>query len=774
MFFGIFMKKSWVQWALLPAAAAVLVACGGGGGGGGVTGSSGASSFSVSGTAATGAAINAGTVRIYDAAAQVVATGTTDAQGRYSLSVPVSATAPFVVEVELSGQKLYSVFNDKADTRANVNQLTNALTAMLSRSGVPELLPTELSSGSANISSEAINAGKTLINTAISPLKDAVIQLGQLVPDFHQGEFSANGTGLDKLLDTTNVLTTAVSESPSTSSVNVQIAFNVATDLDTTRELPSIKFNSSETVSQVASRATYQIDAASLPPNELGRLYNEFIDQLRACYAIPKSERVSGYTILAQACKDIFIDRDPTRYLDGGYRLGPYRFNGLFTLSQPPVFTQALSPVLIHNVTGTGDSLSGKAVIAFRGEDAEGNYLNSKVVVQVYTLNGRKVFGAIGDQNPAEFYVNAESVVTNFPLKTNGSYDYLSSGYAVWLPSAVEGRANVRSVSLTTPTQAVITMGKWGNRNQLYVCKPGQSPDNATCTGLPSFVQGFRYLDEQRHAEAQSPVSLLQVRSTLVYSRTQDVNNINCSVFKTAYNNQATLCPRTDDEIESQTPGGLWTAVYTFADDSTLTLKARHPVRALSNRELASGVGPNAKAARLTPESINTLKGLSQIAVADGRAYSDWTSVPERPIWAPASGGFPFAWTVAAGQEAPKKVKAIGRVAYDTTPNQTWNRNYNGFDVRPNWEDELNFKTNTRSVEIRCGLAAGTGDVSCKNATTGDNFNANVTPVAADVDTSRVVPGYANGTWMSTSLLWTSDNTQTNLMRVYSWYDPSQ
>lgn len=765
------MAKSVFRCLLLPAAAAALVACGGGGGAPTV----GANSFSITGTAATGAAITGGTVKIYDAAGQTVASGTTDTQGQYNLSVPLNSTAPFVVEVELAGQKLYSVLTEKSDTRANVNQLTHALAAMLSHSGVPELLANELSSGAATVSNETITLKKDLINSAISPLRSAVVELGQSVPDFHSGAFSADGTGLDKLLDATNVLTTAVAGNSSDSTVNVQVAFNVATDLENTRELPSIRFNSAESVSQVATRASsFQIDPATLPPDEIGQMYSEFLDRMRACYSIPKSQRVSGYTILAQACKDIFVDRDPDRYLDGGYRLGPNRFAGMFTLEQTPVFSQALSPVLIHNITGSGDSLSGKAMIAFRGEDSEGNYLNSKVVMQVYTLNGRRVLGAVGDQNTAEFYVNAESVATNFPLKDTESYDYLSSGYAVWLPSTVAGRGTVKKAVLTTPTNANITMGKWGSRSQLFVCKPGQNPDNGDiCNGLPSFVQGFRYADSDRHNRGESPVSLLQVRSTLIYSRTQDESNTSCAAFKTAYNNPQAPCPRTDDEIEDQTPGGLWTAVYTFNDNTTLTLKTRHPVRALSGRELASGSGPNTKAARLTSSTVAALKGLSQLAVNDGRAYSDWTTVAERPVWGPASGGFQFEWTVGAGQEAPRKVKAIGRVAYDTTQNRSWNRNLNGVDMRPNWEDELNFKTNTRSVEIRCALATGTGDVSCKNATTGSNFNRDVTPVAADVDLSNLAAGYANGVWMSTSLLWTVDNTQTNLMRVYSWYDPS-
>lgn len=765
------MFKQTMRLMLLPAAAAVLVACGGGGGAGGA-----ASSFSIGGTAATGAPITAGTVKIYDATGQVVASGVTDEQGLYSLSVPMTATAPFVVEVSLAGQRLYSIANGKTDTRANVNQLTNALTSMLSSKGNPELLASELSSGVTTISAQNISNKKELLDTAISPIKSAVLSLGQEVVDFHSGAFSANGSGLDKVLDTTNIFTTSIGGSGASSAVNVQIAFNIASDLESTRELPGLLFNSGETIQQVESRGNaVQINSALLPPTEIGSMYQDFLARMRTCYAVPKAQRVSGYTILAQECKDIFVDRNPASYLDGGFELGPNRFAGMFTLEQPAIFIQTLSPVLIHNITGSGSSLNGKAIISFRGEDIDGNYLNSKVVVQVYTLNGRKVLGAVGDQNPAEFYVNAEAVATNFPLKNSEAFDYLSSGYAAFIPSSVPNRASVIKAVLTTPNGSTITMGKWGNRSQLFVCVSGQNPDiGVDCTGLPSFVQGFRYVDAQKHNNGESPVSLLRVRSTLVYSRTQDSSNTGCTAFKTAYNNQSILCPRTDNEIESQTPGGLWTAEYTFTDNSNLVLKARHPVRALSGRELAGGTGPNTKAARLTSETISALKNLSQLAVTDGRAYSTWTSSPENPIWAPADGGFNFAWTVDAGQEAPRKVKAIGRVAYDTTQNRSWNRNLNGKDMRPNWEDELNFKTNERSLTIGCKLAAGSGDVSCKGASTGANFNSNVSPIQSDVNAANVTTDYANGVWMSTSLLWTSDNTATNLMRVYSWYDPSQ
>lgn len=772
-FCGAFMFKQTFQWMLLPAAAAVLVACGGGSGDKSATTDS-SKPFLIQGTAATGAAIVGGVVRIYDASGSAVSSGSTDANGKYSLSVPMSAIAPFVVEVDLADQKIYSVFSDKVDSQVNANQLTNTLAAILSKNGNPELLVNELRDESLVFTAQSIESKKELIKSSISPVKIAVESLGQNVQDFHNGIFDADGTGLDKLLDATNVLTTTARSADEANTVNVQISFNLASDLNVDRQMTGLQFERGDSISQIASSASLlNINAANLPPTELGGMYLEFLERMRVCYSLPKSQRVSGFTILAQECKDIFKGSDPENFLDGGFKPGENRFAGMFLLDQPPVFKQALSPLLIHNISGSGSSLKGGAVIAFRAEDAEANYYNFKMVVEVATLNGNRVFSAVGDQNQAEFYVNAEAKVDNFPLKSNNSDDYISSGYSVWLPASIVGRDTVKKAILTTPNGATVTMAKNGNRRNLWICRPNQNPDlGEVCNGIPSFIQGFRYISEQRNANGEFPISIRQVRTNLVYSRTQDATNTSCEAFKTAYGSQSTLCPRTDSEIESQMPGGLWQAEYHFNDNTKLILKTRNPVRALSNRELAASSGPNSKAARLTTDSINALKTLSQLAVDDGRAFSNWTDVPERPIWAPLTGPFNFEWIVEAGQEAPRMAKAIGRVHYYQSQNQIWNRDVQGVDVRPNWEDEIRFRNSTRNAKIKCELTNASADVSCGGVLVND-FDRNESPLIEDLDISNVTSDYAPGAWMSTSLLWTIDNTNTNIMRIYNWYDPN-
>jgi hypothetical protein len=769
------MFKQAVRWVLLPAAVAVLAACGGGGGGSPSVPKIATQPFLIQGTAATGAAIVGGVVRIYDASGVVVASGSTDANGKYSLSVPISSIAPFVVEVDIADQKIYSVLSDKVDSQVNVNQLTNTLAAILSINGDPKLLVDELRDGSLVFTQQSIDSKKELISASISPVKMAIESLNQNVPDFHNGIFDADGTGLDKLLDTTNVATSSVRSVGVDGRVNVQMSFNLASDIENSSQMTGLQFNSSDSIVQVANKAgLLNINPESLPPTELGSMYLEFLERMELCYSMPKSQRVSGFTILAQECKDIFKDSNPENFLDGGFGPGEKRFAGMFLLDQPPVFRQALSPVLIHNISGSGMSLQGKAVIAFRAEDAEANYYNFKMVVEVSTLNGNRVFSAVGDQNQSEFYVNAEAVVNNYPLKSNSSDDYLSSGYSVWLPASVAGRGTVKKAILTTPNGATLTMGKFGNRQNLWVCRANQNPDlDQVCNGIPSFVQGFRFINEERNANGESPVSIRQVRNNLVYSRTQDAANTSCPAFKEAYGSQQAPCPRSDEEIESQTPGGLWQAEYHFNDNTEpLIVKTRNSVRALSNRELAGALGPDSKAARLTTDSINVLKNLSQLAVDDGRAFPWWTNNIERPIWTPANGPIEFQWTVAAGQEAPRMAKAIGRVAYYQAYANAWSSNVLGVDMRPNWEDEIRFKNTTRNAKIKCELTAASADVSCKGVLVND-FDKDESPIIEDLDISSVTSDYAEGAWMSTSLLWTIDSNNTNLMRVYNWYDPN-
>src|SRR4029079_6964211 len=102
--------------------------------GGGTVGSTPAAaptSFVVGGTAASGAPFAGGTVTVVDSAGTVFSgpTGgvTTDANGVYSIPLPLTAKPPFVVMVKRDDRSLVSVVAEAKDSTANITPLTNLI-----------------------------------------------------------------------------------------------------------------------------------------------------------------------------------------------------------------------------------------------------------------------------------------------------------------------------------------------------------------------------------------------------------------------------------------------------------------------------------------------------------------------------------------------------------------------------------------------------------------------------------------------------------------------
>jgi hypothetical protein len=109
-------------------AAAALVALAGCGGGNSVgdsavvpppgePGAPDAPPLAISGTAATGAPLAAATVSLLCASGGAPVTATTNAEGKYSMSVPATCTGPYMLKVEGGGMTLYAF----ADGAGNIN-----------------------------------------------------------------------------------------------------------------------------------------------------------------------------------------------------------------------------------------------------------------------------------------------------------------------------------------------------------------------------------------------------------------------------------------------------------------------------------------------------------------------------------------------------------------------------------------------------------------------------------------------------------------------------
>lgn len=189
---------------LVLAYCATLVACGGGGGSGGSTPS--AASSTVTGTAASGTALAGLTVTLKDSTNKAV-TATTSASGAFTLDSS-GLTPPFLLEVTTAGgTRLLSVSAD-ANRTATLN--ITPLTDLVVRSwyglqgqsgdagfGNPVTLPPPSPTQVRALAQSLVHVLQLAIQSAGAPVSDPL--------DLITKPFAADGTGMDKLLDNTQV-----------------------------------------------------------------------------------------------------------------------------------------------------------------------------------------------------------------------------------------------------------------------------------------------------------------------------------------------------------------------------------------------------------------------------------------------------------------------------------------------------------------------------------------------------------------------------------------
>lgn len=178
------------------AALTCLTACGGGGGS-----SSSASAQSVSGTVAVGAPMESATVTVMDVHG-LTKTVQAAADGSYSGLDLTGLTGPFRLQacglVDGHSACFYSTFQSPGT--ANVTPLTDAAVALALNGDAADLF-----SGASAPDSATLEAKKQAIQAALAP----VLAAAGLSPntDISTVQFSANRTGMDKVLDAVKVTT---------------------------------------------------------------------------------------------------------------------------------------------------------------------------------------------------------------------------------------------------------------------------------------------------------------------------------------------------------------------------------------------------------------------------------------------------------------------------------------------------------------------------------------------------------------------------------------
>lgn len=705
------------------------------------------------GVAATGAALASANVTVHDATGAILGSGVTDASGGFEVTLNKVGTAPYVLHVVKEDISLFAAAPQAQSATVNINQLSDAVVALVSSSGASEDLVARLQSGAAAPTAGQIEAGKALVNAAIAPVKAALAT----TKDVFTESFATNGTGLDTLLDSVSVNKIAQTVGGA-SSANVQLTLNVATDpLNAQSSTPVVNISSSSQASDVSSAVARlpAITPADLMPSDAAALYNTFIANLNACYRDIPSVRTDGASaVLSTACRKIFYNSDATQYKHGGATVGRNgAFSGLFSYGGSVVFRPTVKPYLVQDLAGNKslDGL-GRAIVAMSWDNSDGNRENILLYVTRYTDPqdpSKQILGASGDRNDYGFFVNSHNQKREFPLKTDAAFDYVQGGYLLAIRDVIVfNNSIVKYATVTSPSQKVILFapGAGGAVRDLQLCKRTEvnfatvdgtqvpsTPIGATCTGSKFITFAERFISD---AETRKPSAIT-----------------NAGIIRPLDGGGNAYTP-SDDDLKNYPSVGLWTVTYTFNDLSTKTQRTWSVARPMTTVELLGSSGPDAVMPRYTPQTIAYIKALKgSTAMAPCHPTLPGACVAaESPIPAPATGGFMLAWT--GNSAVPMTSLWVSGRLNDSAKSWISATSVGGAN-RPSWDDQMTVRSGSTSAEMKCSRQSD-ADLHC----------------AGDV-AAGAVGAYNPYTWMSYSELWGKDQEQRSLMRSYNWYQPA-
>ncbi|MBL7002406.1 MAG: hypothetical protein ISR69_00080 [Gammaproteobacteria bacterium] len=195
---NLILYKNWIATVLV---SIFLISCGGSG-----DPSNGGATSTITGTAATGAAIASKQVTAVDANG-VATTTMTGSDGKFTITVDASAQ-PFMLKVEINGETLFS-FAENGGEVANITPMTNLALMEMNKNAGNYLPLDNLFSAFKDHQAQVLTAGKiknakgvvnALFNTQLTANGvDTKI-------DFFKTVFEANKTKIDKVLDSLDIV----------------------------------------------------------------------------------------------------------------------------------------------------------------------------------------------------------------------------------------------------------------------------------------------------------------------------------------------------------------------------------------------------------------------------------------------------------------------------------------------------------------------------------------------------------------------------------------
>jgi hypothetical protein len=456
------------------AAAGLALALAGCGGGSTGTVAPEPTPVTLSGVAAEGAPMEGAAISLADATGAVVATATAGDDGRYTLTVPLTAKAPFVMSASKDDVVYYAPVAEAKTGTVNVTKLTNLIAAQLSPTGDPSALASQIASGAAQVDLAQVQA---VVNAVVQALQPLLQNVGDTT-DPISGSFDANGSGHDKVL-----MALDIALIPTGSGTNITITVKAAVaDGD---QAPEVSFASGSTPPTLPA----QVATAELPASDTDTLVADFMTRLNACYALPRTQRVNGTTaasVVAPECRQLFTQDDPTQFKNNGATVGA---NGAFA----GLFRDGATGVTFTNPVVEFLRPGDRLLVSWKNTTTDGGITFNRI----WTRNENGALKATGNGYDYPFTVRSWSETRDFLNRPELSY--WVTGFNVNIANLTSGGSPIFDhVVITTPRGRTVTLRP--NAGLSYLPVDGSSTSvvrlagkfmDSTTSGVPRRLSGI-------------------------------------------------------------------------------------------------------------------------------------------------------------------------------------------------------------------------------------------------------------------------------------------
>lgn len=666
------------------AVSAALVACGGGGGG-----SAQGESTTLTGTVASGRAFPAGTtISVTDATgAEVSTTKIKSTDGTYSITIPGSAIGPLIITATADEEEtLISVKADTKNGNVNVTPQSHLIAASLSPSGDPTKLASEIKAGSATVTQTSLDSKVAEVQSLMSSVTTALnVNSNPLT-----GDFKADGTDLDRVLDSVKI--SVLPQGDGSSEVQVAIKAD-----DSTIAAPVTFKAGAGSATRLNTTALPAVTSAALPPANLISNVNGLLKRIETCFNLPKNSRVDNQglgpsNIIANECKGIYWNSDPSTYKNNSYTVGASAVANATSVAWSTIFTnpdttklawdQGTFQFVIKN-PAAGQQV-GDVVFTSRwtatfpcSYDTSQTCSNTAVDTYVVRADSTGKLYLVGNQSNYDIGVDARAEFRDFPHfkdTSSNSYSYLNVGYNLY----VKDTGTIGKTVVTTPSGNKVLLKPIPGGGYSYL---GLTKGNGTITSTSVLRLSGAYLNP--NTASSSGVGT-------IYESANHPRDIDGSLFWSAVldqnHNFVSWKNWTDAELAAIPDQGVWTfQIYDTNNTLVATEKRRTINRSPTLAEAKQIIWPSLSAelrdALIT--RTTTTGGFALSSAGPIYVTSDMTS----------SGN--AGWVVPPGAWAPLGVKVYGSYV---EANRTV---VNGFD------DNADVRSSWRKATIYCSGSDG-------------------------------------------------------------------